>query len=226
MENGSKISLTVDIILFTIQNSNLEVLLIKRLAEPFRDFWAIPGGFIKPDEEISAAAERELCEETGVKNAYLAQLYTKGDIGRDPRGRVITVVYYALLDSSKIRLCSSTDAKDATWFPIKKLPKLAFDHEKIISHAVERLRNRVEYTNIAFRLLPKKFTLSELQKVYEIILDRKLDKRNFRKNVKKLNILEEHNETKMTGIHRPAKLYSFIKSGDLGIFRAQKRVTG
>ncbi len=226
MDKRNLVFVTVDMVLFTIRNKELHVLLVKRALEPFKGMWALPGGFLRPEEELEAAAKRELYEETGVKNAFLAQLYTKGDIGRDPRGRVVTVVYYSLMDSSTVELKASTDAAEASWFSVKNLPKLAFDHEKIIQNAVERIRNKIEYTNIAFQLLPEKFTLSELQSVYEIILDRNLDKRNFRKKVDELNILKELKERKMEGIHRPARLYSFIMEKKESLFSAKKRITG
>jgi len=226
MYKKNLVFVTVDMVLFTIQNKELYVLLIRRALNPFRGLWALPGGFLRPEEELETAAKRERYEETGVKNGLLAQLYTKGDIGRDPRGRVITVIYYSLMDSAKVELRASTDAAEVSWFSVKNLPKLAFDHERIIRDSAERIRNKIEYTNIAFQLLPQKFTLSELQSVYETILDRTLDKRNFRKKVNEINALKKLNETKMQGIHRPARLYSFIINRKESIFNPRKKISG
>ncbi|PIU29667.1 NUDIX hydrolase [Candidatus Woesearchaeota archaeon CG07_land_8_20_14_0_80_44_23] len=226
MYKKNLVFVTVDMVLFTIQNKELHVLLIRRALNPFRGLWALPGGFLRPEEELETAAKRELYEETGVKNAFLAQLYTKGDIGRDPRGRVITVIYYSLMDSAKVELRASTDAAEVSWFSVKNLPKLAFDHERIIRDSAERIRNKIEYTNIAFQLLPQKFTLSELQSVYETILDRTLDKRNFRKKVNEINALKKLTETKMQGIHRPARLYAFLMNKKESVFSPRKKISG
>jgi 8-oxo-dGTP diphosphatase len=226
MQTVRGIFLTVDTVMFTVKDGKLEVLLIKRAAEPYRGMWAVPGGFLREEEEIEECVKRQLYEETGIRKIYLEQLYTNGRIGRDPRGRVVTIVYYALIDSTRIKLNpKSQKASEACWFQAEKLPELAFDHRRIISDALCRIRNKIEYTNIAFQLLPKKFTLSELQKVYETVLGKKLDKRNFRKKVKEVNILLEYNETKMVGIHRPAKLYSF-RDSEACLLSPQKRVTG
>lgn len=202
-------SVTVDILVFTIEASELKVLLIKRGIEPFKDEWALPGGFIKMDESLEAAALRELSQETGVKNVYLEQLYTFGSPERDPRTRVITVAYFALVPNPKLDLKASSDAKDVSWYPIKKLPKLAFDHKKIIDYANNRLKSKIEYSNIVYGLLPPKFRLSELQKVYEVILSKKMDKRNFRKWILSLGLLESTGEKDVDGAHRPAELYKF-----------------
>jgi len=208
-EKYEKPGVTVDIIIFTIKNHELNVLLIKRKSWPFKDMWAIPGGFVGLKEPLEDAAKRELEEETGVKNVYLEQLYTFGEPERDPRTRVITVAYYALIASENLKLQATTDAADVNWFPTDALPKLAFDHDHILDYALQRIRNKVEYTNIAFQLLPEKFTLTELQKVYEVILGKKLDKRNFRKKVKEAGVIVPLKETKMEGAHRPAQLFSF-----------------
>lgn len=200
---------TVDIIIFTVKDNDLKVLLVKRKLPPFQRMWALPGGFVHIEENLEAAALRELQEETGVKDVYLEQLYTFGNPARDPRGRVITIAYFALLDSSKIKLQPKTDVEAAKWFSMYNLPKLAFDHQQIIDYSLVRLRYKLEYTTVGFQLLPKKFTLTELQKLYEIILNKKLDKRNFRKKIFSFNIVEPTSETKMEGIHRPATLYKF-----------------
>ena len=205
-----KPSVTVDIIVFTINNNDLKILLIKRGLDPFKNIWAIPGGFARIDESLELAAKRELEEETGVKEVYLEQLYTFGDVNRDPRGRVITVSYMALVKSDEIHLNAQTDAADAKWFSISKIPKLAFDHNKILEYALKRLKWKFEYTTVAFSLLPEKFTLTQLQELYETVFQKKLDKRNFRKKILSLNILEE--EEIMTEVsHRPPQLYSLKK---------------
>lgn len=202
-------SVTVDIVIFTITDNDLKVLLIKRKGPPYQNFWAIPGGFVKIDESLEEAAFRELKEETGVSDVYLEQLYTFGDPRRDPRTRVITVAYFALINSEKLELYASTDAEEVRWYSTKELPSLAFDHSKIMDYAITRLRYKLEYTSAGFQLLPEEFTLSELQRVYEVILDKKLDKRNFRKKILSLNILEDTGKKIMKTLHRPARLYRF-----------------
>ena len=202
-----KPSVTIDVVVFTIQDNDLKVLLVKRGIEPFRGKWAIPGGFVRIEESLEAAAKRELQEETGIKNVYLEQLYTFGDPKRDPRGRVITVSYMALINSEKIKLRAATDVSDAQWFSTKKLPVLAFDHTKILAYAIKRLRWKFEYTTVAFSLLPEKFTIGELQKIYEIVFHKKFDKRNFAKKILSLKILKEEGIKKDVS-HRPPMLYS------------------
>src|SRR5690348_15343377 len=166
-------SVTVDVVMMSLRQRDLQVLLVKRRSWPFEGMWAIPGGFVQMDESLETAAKRELQEETGVHDVYLEQLYTFGDPGRDPRTRVITVVYFALLDSERLQVKAASDAADVGWFSLYDLPPLAFDHDKIIHYALSRLRGKLEYTRIAFSLLPEQFTLRELQRVYEIILHRK-----------------------------------------------------
>ena len=202
-------SVTVDVVMMSVRQGDLQVLLIKRRSWPFEGMWAIPGGFVNMNESLETAAKRELWEETGVEDVYLEQLYTFGDPGRDPRTRVITVVYFALLDSERLQVRATDDAVDVGWFPVYQLPALAFDHARILQYALERLRGKLEYTTIAFSLLPEQFTLRELQRVYEIILHRRLDKRNFRKKVLSTGILEDTGAKKMEGTHRPARLYRF-----------------
>ncbi|MBN2459102.1 NUDIX hydrolase [Candidatus Woesearchaeota archaeon] len=218
-----KPSVTADMLIFTIRNNELQVLLIKRKSWPFKGMWAIPGGFVGLNEPIDEAAKRELLEETGVKDVYLEQLYTFGKPERDPRTRVITIAYYALISSANVKLEASTDAADVAWLPVDNIPKLAFDHNEIVDYAISRIRNKIEYTNIAFQLLPEKFTLSELQKVYEVILGKKLDKRNFRKKVKETRVLIPSKDYKMEGAHRPAQLFSFKEKGQ-SILKASKKV--
>ncbi len=202
-------SVTVDLVIFTIADNDLKVLLIRRGGEPFKGRWALPGGFVEINESLEKAAARELKEEAGVTNVYLEQLYTFGDPKRDPRGRVISVSYFALVDAEGQKIQAASDAAEAEWQSVFKPPKLAFDHKKILDYAVWRLRNKIEWTTVGYELLPKKFTLSELQRVYEIILQKPVDKRNFRKKILAQGQIRELNETRSDGAHRPAKLYSF-----------------
>jgi 8-oxo-dGTP diphosphatase len=196
---------TVDIVVFTIKNGNLKVLLSQRKKAPYEAMWAIPGGFIQMGETLEAAAERHLYEETHVKDIYLEQLSTFGNPNRDPRSRVITVAYYALVSSEKLQ----EQAKEIEWFNVHELPELAFDHKMIVTAGQKCLQNQLKDSNIAFQLLPQMFTLTELQRVYELILNKALDKRNFRKKILSLGILIDTNQTKMEGYHRPAQLYAF-----------------
>lgn len=202
-------ALSVDVLIFTIRQDQLNILLIRRGKKPYENAWALPGGFIKINESLEEAALRKLMEETNLKNVYLEQLYTFGDPERDPRERVITVAYFALIPSEPIRFISSKSIKDALWYSVNNLPKLAFDHQKIIQYALGRIRSKIEYSNIVYSLLPKKFTLSKLQKIYEIILGKKLDKRNFRKRILSLGLLKSTGQKEGVGAHRPAMLYQF-----------------
>jgi len=200
----------VDIVIFTIQAGALKILLVKRKIEPYLGQYAIPGGFMHEDEDLDEAALRELREETGVTDVYLEQLYSFGAPRRDPRGRVISVSYFALISADRT-LSAGSDAAEATWWSMKELPRLAFDHAKILDYALERLRNKLEYTTVGFQLLPEKFTLVQLQEVYEAILDRKLDKRNFRRKMSLLKILKPLKEYQ-TSARRPAQLFRFVAS--------------
>ncbi len=206
-------SVTVDCVIFGLdESSHLKVLLIQRGRAPFKDHWALPGGFIDLNEPLDQAAARELEEETGVKGLFMEQLYTFGEPDRDPRGRVISVAYYALVNLEEHPVMASDDARSVGWFGIDQLPSLAFDHDRILQVAIERLRGKVRYQPIGFELLPEKFTLTQLQKLYETILGVKesLNKRNFRTRILKMGVLRE--EGKQEGVaHRPAKLYSFDK---------------
>ena len=199
---------TVDVVIFTIQEGVLKVLLIKRAIPPFVGRLAIPGGFVLEDEDLDQAALRELREETGLSDVYLEQLYSFGKPDRDPRGRVITVAYFALISPDR-ELTAGSDAATAAWHPVDRLPSLAFDHANILKYALERLRNKLEYTTVGFQLLPEKFTLTELQAVYEAILGKKLDKRNFRRKMSVLGILKPLREHRRGG-QRPAQLYRFV----------------
>jgi 8-oxo-dGTP diphosphatase len=202
-------SVTVDVVMMSLRQRDLQILLVKRRSWPFEGMWAIPGGFVNIDESLETAAKRELQEETAVQDVYLEQLYTFGDPGRDPRTRVITVVYFALLDSERLQVKAASDAVDVGWFSVYDLPPLAFDHAKILDYTLNRLRGKLDYTTIAFSLLPEQFTLRELQRVYEIIQHKRLDKRNFRKKILATGILEDTGAKKMEGTHRPARLYRF-----------------
>lgn len=204
-------ALTVDCVVFGLDDQDLKVLLIQRDLEPFEGKWALPGGFVQVDETLDTAALRELEEETGLKKVYLEQLYTVGDLGRDPRERIVTVAYYALVRLSDHKVKAATDARQALWFEMEDLPKLAFDHDKILKMAHERLRGKVRYQPIGFELLPQKFTLRQLQHLYEVVLDRELDKRNFRKKILGMEILEELDEVETDVAHRAARLYRFDK---------------
>jgi 8-oxo-dGTP diphosphatase len=203
------VRVTVDVVIFTVRDDTLQVLLVRRGVPPFAGRWALPGGFIRARESLEAAARRELEEETGVHDVYLEQLYSFGDPGRDPRGRVVTVAYYALIAADRQTLVAGTDATAARWWPAGTPPPLAFDHREILDYAVERLRNKLEYTTVGFQLLPKKFTLTQLQRVYEAILGRALDKRNFRRKMELLDILAPLDEWTQEGRSRPAQLYAF-----------------
>jgi len=202
------IQVTVDLVILTIQEQQLRVLLVKRGVHPFEGECALPGGFVREDESLEEAAARELEEETGTKNIFLEQLYSFGDPKRDPRGRVVTVAYYALISPDRAELAAGSDAASAAWYPVAKLPKLAFDHPNILDVALNRLRGKLEYTTVGFELLPKKFTLSDLQQMYEVILNKSLDKRNFRRKVLAMGILRPLKEWQQTG-RKPARLYSF-----------------
>jgi 8-oxo-dGTP diphosphatase len=202
---------TVDIVLFTVIQNRLKVLLIQRRQPPFEHMWAIPGGFIHTGETLEQAASRRLLEETAADNIYLEQLGSFGHPERDPRARVITVAYYALINAEKLQLEPSANAEELGWFNVNELPELAFDHREIVDKALIRLRNSLEDSSVAFQLLPEKFTLTELQRVYELILGKTLDKRNFRKKILASELLKDTGETKMEGYHRPAQLYSFAQ---------------
>lgn len=196
-------------ILFTIAERRLEVLLVRRQLPPFEGRWALPGGFVRMDESLDDAARRELREEAGVEVRWLEQLYTFGEVERDPARRVITVAYFALIDGAKLDPHAGSDASAVRWHPVETLPRLAFDHARIVRYAHERLRYKTEYAPVAFQLLPETFTLSDLQDAYEIILGKLLDKRNFRRKVLALDILEPTGEERREGPGRPAALYRF-----------------
>lgn len=205
---------TVDMVVFGLDptDKGLRLLLIQRKAQPFADHWALPGGFvdIHTDPSLDHAALRELREEAGITPKYIEQLATFGDLGRDPRGRVISTAYLTLVRPQDVTLSAGDDASDAQWFPVNKLPPLAFDHGKIVKTGIQRLRSKVRWQPVGIELLPEEFTLSDLQRVYEAILGQKLDKRNFRKKVEKFGVMKPTGKTAKE--HRqgpPAKLFKF-----------------
>lgn len=209
---ASKIHVAVDAIVFGYTpNEGVSVLLIKRKYEPFKGSWAIPGGFVLEHESLEEAVMRELQEETGVSINYLEQLYTFGEPKRDPRKRILSVSYYALIKPETFRLHATTDAEEAKWFNISSLPKLAFDHQTILDYAITRLRNKISYEPIGFELLDPVFPFSDLHKLYETLLGTEIDRRNFKKKILKLDILKEHEEKRLEGRGRPGTLYSFHK---------------
>lgn len=204
-------SVTVDCVVFGLDEQDLQVLLIQRGVPPFEGQWALPGGFVHMDETLGEAAQRELREETGLERVFLEQLFTYGEVERDPRGRVISVAYFALVKLTDHRVMAATDAADVSWFSVWDTPSLAFDHKEILTAAVERLKGKVRYQPLGFELLPKKFTLTQLQRVYETILERELDKRNFRKKILAMDLLIETDEVEKDVAHRAARLYRFDK---------------
>ena len=202
-------ALTVDAVVFGFDEAELKVLLIKRGIAPFKGRWALPGGFVRVEETLDEAVRRELEEETGLREVYLEQLYTFGTVKRDPRERVVSVAYYALVKLAAHSTRAATDASDAQWFPVAGTPALAFDHAGILALALERLRGKLRYEPIGFELLPEKFTLSQLQHLYETVLGTPIDKRNFRKKVLCFDFLDPLDETHREGPHRPAQLFRF-----------------
>ena len=204
-------AVTVDCVVFGLDERDLKLLLIQRKNSPFQGQWALPGGFVEMDETLEEAARRELFEETGMSNVFLEQLYTFGAVDRDPRDRVVSVAYYALVKPADHRVHAASDASDASWFSVGSTLRLAFDHNEILRRASDRLRAKVRYQPIGFELLPKKFTLRQLQQLYETILDRTLDKRNFRKKILGMGLLEELEEVESQVPHRAARLYRFNK---------------
>ena len=216
---------SIDCVIFGFDEGELKILLIERNVEPFKDWWALPGYLVEQEESLDNAAERILYELTGLKGIYMDQFYTFGDVNRHPQGRVITVGYYAM-----IRLSGNKDlkpvpitnyAKKAVWTPLADLSKLAFDHDKIFGRAFEKIRNRISYQPIAFELLPEKFTLTQLQHLYEVILNKKLDKRNFRKKMLNYGILKELDEKQKGVSYRAAKLYKFDKRKYARLFQKE-----
>ena len=202
-------ALTVDVVIFALFDGQLNVLLVQRKRPPFEGMWAIPGGFVRPDESLAEAATRKLAEETGVTNVYTEQLYTFGDVGRDPRLRVVTVAYFALVPYEAVHHQPGQHESATQWVPLSQLPQLAFDHNDIVAYALQRLRYKLEYTAVGFRLLPHEFTLSELQHAYQVVLGEELDKRNFRRKILAAEVIEETGKSSRESEGRPAKLYRY-----------------
>lgn len=202
-------ALTVDCVVFGLDADALKVMLIQRDLPPFEGKWALPGGFVRLDETLDEAARRELEEETGLRNIYLEQLYTFGAVKRDPRERVVSVAHYALVNLADHKVKAATDARDAAWFSVDEAPSLAFDHAEILQTALTRLQGKLRYQPIGFELLPKKFPLSQLQHLYELVLERALDKRNFRKRVLAMDLLIETDDVQQDVAHRATRLYQF-----------------
>jgi len=201
----------VVVVILTVVDDDLRVLLIRRSAEPFREYWALPGGLLAEGETLDRAAARKLLDETGVQDVYLEQLYTFGELSRgDGAGRGVAVTYFALVQYGQVRLRESGEWQPA-WHSVYQLPALAFENNAVVDYAVRRLRSKLDYTNVAYSLLPRQFTLSELQQVYEAILDHELDKRNFRRRMLSLGIIKPAGATRMEGAHRPAQLFTFTR---------------
>jgi 8-oxo-dGTP diphosphatase len=201
-------AVTTDVVVFTIRDGRLSILLVKRANPPHQGEWALPGGFLDIDEDLDACAARELAEETGISGVYLEQLYTFGATHRDPRERVISVTYYALVPQDALAAPRAAgDAADVGWYAFEELPRLAFDHAEIVTMAHHRLVAKLDYSTIAFQFMAETFTLGELQCVYEALLNQPLDKRNFRKRILSLDLIEETGKLRRTGKHRPAREY-------------------
>lgn len=201
--------IATDVVIFSIRKGELHVLLIQMKKKLFLGMWATPGGLVKGEESVEKAASRILEEKTGVKDIYLEQLYTFGEVGRDPFGRVVSVAHMALIPSDRVELKTTSEYGGVEWFSVKRLPALAYDHKRIIETAIRRLRGKFEYSNIAYNILPKEFALSDLQRVYETVLDTKFDKRNFRKKILSLGLVRPLEKKRAGEAHRPAKLYMF-----------------
>lgn len=206
------IKLTVDAVVFGYESTpKISVLLVKRKYEPYKGSWAIPGGFVEEGESLEEAVYRELKEETGVDIGYLEQLYTFGQPERDPRTRIVSVAYFGLVRPDTFKISASSDAEEVGWFDINKLPKLAFDHKEILNVAITRLRAKITYEPLGFELLDEKFPFSDLENLYTTLLGRDIDRRNFRKKIMSLGMLDELNEKVSKGAGRPANLFKFNK---------------
>jgi 8-oxo-dGTP diphosphatase len=208
-DRGSHRAVAVTVVIFTVRKGDLAVLLIHRAAEPFADSWALPGGLLLPDETLDQAAARKLVGETGVSDVYLEQLYTFDSAPQPSPGHAV-VAYFALVDESRVQL-EERSSWQPDWFPVRDLPLLALDNNVIVAYALRRLQAKLGYSNVAYSLLPEHFTLTELQRVYEAIIGRALDKRNFRKRLVSLDLLAPTDEVRQSGAHRPARLYRFAR---------------
>lgn len=212
-----QVKVAVDNCIFTILEHQLHLLLIQMTKPPYRGMWALPGGLIEDHESLDAAAGRILQEETGVADVYLEQLYTFGAPERDPAGRVISVAYVALIHTAGLTLRTQPKYADVRWWSCTALPELAYDHSAVAVYARQRLVAKLSSTNVAWALLPMRFGLTELQKVYEAVLGHALDKRNFRKKILALGLVEPVGATVMHGAHRPAMLYRFTSREPLAL---------
>ncbi|KQC02358.1 NUDIX domain-containing protein [Pedobacter sp. Hv1] len=206
-------AVSIDCVLFGFDGGELKILLIERNEEPFKDWWALPGNLVGEDESVDQSASRILHELTGLSDVYMEQYYTFGEVNRHPQGRVITVAYYAMLrlGGDKALKPLTNYAKKAQWINVSELPKLAFDHQHIFDKGLEKVKRRIKHLPIAFELLPEKFTLTQVQNVYELILGKKLDKRNFRKKILSFGVLKELDEKQKGVSFRAATLYKFDK---------------
>lgn len=214
-------TIAVDVVVLTIEEATLKVLLIKRANEPFKDQTALPGAFIREKETAQDAIERVLQEKCGVelKSAYVEQLYTFDDPDRDPRGNTVSIVYYALINSSDLQPQISEFTQEPKLHSVEKLPQLAFDHNEVITYAVKRVRAKIEYTNLVYSTLPENFTMSQLQSAYETILGKHLDKRNFQKKFRSLNLIEPAGGRVEGSPNRPAQLFKFVKHSPVELER-------
>lgn len=203
-------TVATDIVIFTIENNELKVLLIKRNRRPFQNFWALPGGFLYNKETTLATAKKILRNKAGISNVYVEQLYSFDNVRRDPRGRIISITYFALVPYQNLKIGSGKNIQTPTLFSVKKLPSLAFDHKNIIRYAQKRLQSKLKYTNIVFSLLPSYFSFNQLQGAYEVILGRSLDKRNFRKKFEFLGLIKMAKKVLTGNRQRPARLYQFV----------------
>ena len=207
-----EIKVAVDAVVFGyFEKKDLHILLIKRKIDPFKGGWALPGGLVHDDESVDDAVVRELYEEAGIKPDFMEQLYTFGELNRDPRNRVVSIAYLGLVNPSSYEIIADTDAEEVKWFSINKLPTLAFDHKKIVEVALKRLRAKLQYQPIGFNLLHEEFAFSELENLYQTIIGQEIDRRNFRKKILSYNLLSETDQLRKEGSGRPAKLFTFNK---------------
>ncbi len=202
-------ALATDCVIFGFDGGELKLLLLKREKEPFQNTWALPGGFVYMQETTEEAAKRLLSEKTGVHGVYIEQLFTFSETGRDPRERIVSVTYYALVNKSQVELLAGRDTVEASWFRVSEIPELGFDHREIVRMAVERLKGKVRYQPVGFELLDEKFTLSQLQVLYEAILGSSIDKRNFRKKILGMGLLEQLDEKEQNVARKAAFYYRF-----------------
>lgn len=204
-------ALATDCVIFGFDGGELKLLLIERENEPFKNKWALPGGFVYMQETTEECAKRILLEKTGIRHMFIEQLYTFSELERDPRERIVSVAYFALVNKHQYELVAGRDTVKAEWFELSKLPKLAFDHGKILKMAIQRLKGKVTYQPIGFELLDEKFTLTQLQSVYESILETPIDKRNFRKKILGMNLLKPLDEKEQNVARKAAQFFSFDK---------------